>query len=166
MFNAIVLFIHIVSAVLFVGPQVFLLVAGVPATRAIQDVKQRAAAVRVMTSRFGWIGVGALIALLITGVINYTHASDEGELDFTRYFFVLQVKLTLVAVIFAGTILHGWVFGRRLQDLQEANASEDEIAKVRRWSVMLSMATLVASFGVLFAAALLGSDWTKHGGLR
>lgn len=166
MYNAIILFIHILAAVLFIGPQVFLVAAGIPAARTVQDLKQRAAAIRMMTGRFGWIGGGALLALLITGMINYAHANDEGELDFKRYFMVLQVKLTLVAIVVIGTILHGWVFGRRLQDLQESNASEADLAKVRRWSVMLSMATLAASIIILFLAALLGSDWTKHGALR
>ncbi|TAK65956.1 MAG: hypothetical protein EPO22_04265 [Dehalococcoidia bacterium] len=166
MYNAIILFIHILAAVMFIGPQVFLVAAGIPAARTVQDLKQRGAAIRMMTGRFGWIGGGALLVLLITGIINYMHANDEGELDFKRYFMVLQIKLTLVAIVVIGTVLHGWVFGRRLQDLQESNASEAEIAKARRWSVMLSMATLAASIIILFLAALLGSDWTKQGDLR
>ena len=166
MYNAIVLFIHILAAVLFIGPQIFLVAAGIPAARTVQDLKARGTAIRMMTGRFGWIGGGALLALLITGMINYMHADDEGELDFKRYFMVLQVKLTLVAIVVIGTLLHGWVFGRKLQDLQDAGASEDEIARMRRWSALMSMATLAASIIILFMAALLGSDWTKHGDLR
>jgi len=134
MYNAIVLFIHILAAVLFIGPQVFLVAAGIPAARTVQDLKQRGQAIRMMTGRFGWIGGGALLVLLITGVINYIHANDEGDLDFKRYFMVLQIKLTLVTQVVIGTVLHGWVFGRKLQDLQEAGAGEDEIARMRRWS--------------------------------
>ncbi len=156
MYNAIVLFIHILAAVLFIGPQIFLVAAGIPAARTVQDLKQRATAVKMMTGRFGWIGGGALLVLLITGVINYMHANDEGDLDFKRFFIVLQVKLTLVALVVIGTVLHGAVFGRKLQDLTDANASDDEIARVRRWSGLMSMATLVASVIILFLAALLG----------
>lgn len=166
MFNAIVLFIHLLAAVLFIGPQIFLVAAGVPAARTVQDLKQRATAVRMMTGRFGWIGGGALVVLLITGVINYMHSSDNGDLDFKRFFIVLQIKLTLVAVVVVGTLLHGAVFGRRLQALQESNASEAEIAGVRRWSGLMSMLTLGASIVILFLAALLGSDWSTSGGLR
>ena len=166
MYNAIVLFLHILAAVLFIGPQVFLVAAGIPAARTVQDLKQRGQAIGMMTGRFGWIGGGALLVLLITGVINYTHANDEGELDFKRYFMVLQIKLTLVAIVVIGTVLHGWVFGRRLQDLQVANASEADLASARRWSALMSMVTLAASIIILFLAALLGSDWTKQGALR
>lgn len=166
MFNAIVLFIHILAAILFIGPQIFLVAAGIPAARTVQDLKARAAAVRMMTGRFGWIGGGSLVVLLITGLINYAHANDDGELDFKRYFVTLQIKLTLVAIVVIGTLLHGWVFGRRLQDLQDAGAGEAEIAAARRWSGLMSMLTLVASVAIVFLAAMLGSDWTKHGALR
>ncbi len=166
MYNAIILFIHILAAVLFIGPQIFLVAAGIPAARTVQDLKARATAVRMMTGRFGWIGGGALIALLITGAINYMHVSDEGDLDYKRFFIVLQVKLTLVAIVVIATLLHGWVFGKRLQDLQERGAGEAEIASVRRWSGLMSMATLVASIIILFLAALLGSEWSTQGGIR
>ncbi|HYM16285.1 MAG TPA: hypothetical protein VEZ14_12065 [Dehalococcoidia bacterium] len=162
MFNAIVLWIHIVAAVLFVGPQVFLVVAAAPALRTIEDVRQRQAASRVMTRRFGMLGGGALLVLVITGLINYQHVNDLGYVDrnaFPRYFFALQVKLALVALVVVLTVLHGAVFGRRLQRLQEEGASEAELAETRRWSMMLSLATLGASMAILFCAALLGSSW-------
>lgn len=162
MFNAVVLWVHIVAAVLFVGPQVFLVVAAVPALKTIEDVRQRQAASRVMTRRFGALGGVALLTLVITGLINYQHANDLGYIDrsaFPRYFFALQVKLALVALVVVLTLLHGAVFGRRLQRLQEQGAAEAELAAVRRWSMRLSLATLVTSIAILFCAALLGSSW-------
>jgi uncharacterized membrane protein len=164
--QAIVLWIHILAAVIFIGPQIFLVVAAMPALRTIADVKVRAQASRVMTMRFGVLGGAALVVLIVTGVINYVHANDEKELDLKRYFMAMQIKLTLVALVVLMTILHGAVFGRRLQQLQETGASEAEIAATRRWSMLLSMATLAASIVILLCAALLGSDWSKAGGLR
>jgi len=137
-----------------------------PALRTIADVKVRAQASRVMTMRFGVLGGAALVVLIVTGVINYVHANDEKELDLKRYFMAMQIKLTLVALVVLMTILHGAVFGRRLQQLQETGASEAEIAATRRWSMLLSMAALAASIVILLCAALLGSDWSKAGGLR
>lgn len=171
MLNAIVLFIHLLAAVVFIGPQIFLVAAGIPAARTVQDLKQRATAVRMMTGRFGWIGGGALLVLLITGVINYMHANSapsgsHADLDFKRFFIVLQIKLTLVALVVIATVLHGAVFGRRLQQLQIADASEAELASARRWSMVMSIGTLAASIVILFLAALLGSDWSTQGGLR
>jgi uncharacterized membrane protein len=142
---------------------VFLVLAALPALRTIEDVRARQQASRVMTRRFGAIGGLALGVLILTGLANYAHAKDLGYIDrdaFPRYFFALQIKLTLVAVVVVLTVLHGAVFGRRLQRLQEEGATESEIAATRRWSVMLSMATLATSIAILFCAALLGSTWS------
>jgi len=166
MYQAIVLWVHILSAVSFVGPQIFLVFAVGPAIRTLHDAQERARVMRVMTMRFGMMGGGALVLLVLTGIINYIHASDSGHLDFERYFIVLQVKLTLVALVVLMTVLHGAVFGWQLQALHERNASETEVAAVRARSQLLSMATLVASVAILLCAALLGSDWSLGGGLR
>jgi uncharacterized BrkB/YihY/UPF0761 family membrane protein len=110
------------------------------------------------------LGGGALVALLITGVLNYRHAKDLGYTsndDFPRYFITMQIKLTLVTVVVILTVLHGLVFGRRLQRLQESDAPADEIAKARRWSMLASIATLAVSVAILFCAAVLGSNWSK-----
>lgn len=164
MYQVIVLWLHILSAVIFIGPQVFFAMAAVPAMHTIDDVQQRATATRLMTTRFAVLASASLVVLLITGVINYFHAKDLGYIsndNFPRYFMALQIKLTLVTVVVILTILHGMVFGRRLQRLQESNAPADEIAKVRRWSMLASIANLAASIAVLFCAAVLGSSWSK-----
>ncbi len=164
MYDTIVLWLHVLAAAVFIGPQFFLVVAAVPAMQTIEDVKVRATAMRVMTMRFGMLGGGALVVLLITGVVNYFHAKDLGYIsndDFPRYFMAMQIKLTLVTVVVILTVLHGMVFGRRLQHLQESDAPTEEIAKARQWSMLASMATLGASVAILFCAAVLGSSWSK-----
>lgn len=165
MYDAIVLWLHILSAVAFIGPQFFLAFAAVPAMKTIEDVKVRARAMRVMTMRFGMLGGGALVVLVVTGLLNYSIHKDEID-TFQRYFITLQIKLTLVLVVVILTILHGVVFGRKLQALQESNASETEIAKARQTSMYASIGTLVLSVAILFFAALLGSDWARIGALR
>jgi copper resistance protein D len=165
MYDAIVLWIHILAAVAFIGPQLFLVLAAVPAMHTIEDVKVRARAMRVMTMRFGMLGGGALVLLLITGVLNYAIESDKID-AYKRYFITLQIKLTLVTIVVLLTILHGAVFGRRLQKLQEENAPESEIASVRRMSQYASMATLAFSVAILLCAAILGSEWSTSGSLR
>jgi uncharacterized membrane protein len=160
--SGLILWIHIVAATLFVGPQAFLFMAAVPAMRTIEDVEARVKATSVVTTRFGWIGGGALVVLIITGIGNYMHASDTGLLDLDRYFFILQLKLALVAVVVVLTGLHGGLLGRRLLRLQREGAGEAELAATRRWSIILSITVFVISIGILLCAALLGSDWSKQ----
>ncbi len=166
MYHAIILWLHILAAVAFIGPQIFLVFAAMPALRTIADVQARAQATRVMTMRFGMLAGGALAVLLVTGIINYFHAKDLGYLDIKRYFIALQIKLTLVALVVVLTIVHGAVLGRRLQELQDRGASEAEIASTRQWSMLVSAANLAASIIILLCAAILGSVWSKFGGAR
>jgi uncharacterized membrane protein len=160
--NAIVLWIHIVAATLFVGPQGLLFIGAVPAMRTIEDVEVRARATRTITTRFGWLGGAALLVLIITGIGNYIHADNQGLLDIDRYFVTLQIKLTLVAVVVVLTAVHGAVLGRRLLRLQESGAPPEEVEAVRRWSIVLSVVLFAVSIAILLCAALLGSDWSKQ----
>jgi copper resistance protein D len=159
MFDAIVLWLHILAAVVFIGPQVFLVAVAMPALRSMADVEARQALSRRITRGFGMLGGTALAVLLATGIWNFYDARDADKFDADRYFVALQIKLTLVVVVIVLTIIHGMVFGLRLQRLQEQNAPEDEIERVRRWSVLTSLANLAASVAILFFAAILASDW-------
>jgi len=166
LFDAIILWIHLVAAVLFVGPQVFLAAVAIPSLQTLEDVPARRALSRRITRGFGVLGGGALAVLVLTGFYNYAQASDDGLLDLKRYFWVLNIKLLLVVVVVILTGLHAMVFGRRLQELQESNASEAEIARVRQQSMIASVANLAASLAILLCAALLTSEWSRMGGLR
>ena len=166
MFDAIVLWLHILGAVVFVGPQIFLAAIAVPAVRSIEDAQIRQRTMRAVTRGFGVLGGIALGVLIVTGLWNYQVANDDGELDIKRYFITLQIKLLLVVIVVILTALHAMVLGRRLQELQESGAAETEIAAARRTSMIVSITTLVLSIIILLLAAMLGSEWSKMGGLR
>ncbi|MBI5289088.1 MAG: CopD family protein [Chloroflexi bacterium] len=166
MFDAIILWLHIVGAVVFVGPQVFLAAVALPALRTVGDAKLRQDLTRQITRGFGMLGGIALGLVILTGFYNFYQAQDDGLMDFKRYFMVLNIKMTLAIVVVLLTAAHGFVFGRRLQELMERNAPEAEIAQVRRYSMMTSMATLALSLFILLLAALLASNWSLQGGLR
>ncbi len=162
MLDAIVLWLHLLAAVVFIGPQIFLAAVAMPALRSLEDAKSRQQATRAITRGFGALGGAALALLLITGIYNYYQYDQFVDNDlFPRYFMTMQIKLTLVTIVIILTALHGAVFGRRLQALQESGASEAELATARQRSMIASIATLVVSVGILFAAALLSSDWSK-----
>lgn len=162
MLDAIVLWLHVLAAVVFIGPQIFLAAVAMPALRSLEDAKSRQQAIRAITRGFGALGGAALALLLITGIYNYYQYDQFVDNDlFPRYFMTMQIKLTLVTIVIILTALHGAVFGRRLQALQESGASEAELATARQRSMIASIATLVVSVGILFCAALLSSDWSK-----
>ena len=164
MADALVLWLHILAAVVFIGPQVFLAVVAVPALRTLDDARARQQATRAITRGFGVLGGIALAVLIATGLYNYYSDSYNPLMDadaHPRYFTIMQIKLGLVTIVIVLTALHALVLGRRTQSLQESGASESELARARMWSMAASVATLAASIGILLCAALLASNWSK-----
>jgi uncharacterized membrane protein len=159
--DAIVVMLHVLATALFIGPQVFLALIAVPAVRSIEDAAIRQRTTRAITMGFGILGGIALVTLLATGIYNYYQNDQFMDADFPRYFTLMQVKLTLVTLVIILTVLHGAVFGRRMQRLQETGAPEAELAAARRWSMGASMLNLAASLVILACGVLISSDWSK-----
>jgi uncharacterized membrane protein len=162
-FDALVRWLHVFAAVIFIGPQVFLAFVAMPALRNVEDARARQSAVRAITRGFGVLGGAAIVVLLATGLYNF-YAVEEVDIFFDsrdRYRRLFELKMALVTLVIILTVLHGAFFGRRLQQLQESGASEAEIAVQRRWSMAASMLTLAASIAILFCAALMASNWSK-----
>ena len=152
--------IHIIAATIWVGPQVFLFVAAVPAVRTVEDAQVRARIMRVLTTRFVYLAWGAMLVLVITGIGNlFEHNLEVDVLFDLNYGRILEVKIALVIATVALTALHSFVIGPRLLRLQESVADEAQIASTRRSSIIISASNLVLALGILFAAALLNTNF-------
>lgn len=152
--------IHIIAATIWVGPQVFLFVAAVPAVRTVEDLQVRARIMRVLTTRFGYLAWGAMLVLVITGIGNlFEHNLEFDVLMDLNYWTILEVKIALVVATVALTALHSFVIGPRLLTMQESVADEAQIASTRRVSIIISAANLLLAMGILFAAALLSTNF-------
>jgi uncharacterized membrane protein len=161
--DAIVRWLHILAAVIFIGPQVFLAFVAMPALRSLDDAQARQRVVRAITRGFGVLGGIALVVLVASGLYNF-YAVPDVEVWFDsrdRYRRLFELKMLLVTIVIVLTVLHGALFGRRLQQLQEAGSSERDIANARRWSMAASILTLLASIAILLCAALMASTWSK-----
>jgi uncharacterized membrane protein len=160
--DGLVRWLHVLSAVVFIGPQVFLAAIAVPAVRGVEDARARQATMRRMTMGFGVLGGIALAVLVVTGIWQYYEFESLVDRHlFPRYFMLIQIKLTLVTLVIVLSALHAMVLGRRLQRLQESGAPDDEIERVRKWSMAASMLNLSASIVIVLCATLMASDWSK-----
>ena len=159
--DAFVVFLHVIATALFLGPQVFLAAIAMPAVREVDDAAARQRTTRAITMGFGVLGGLALATLLATGIYNYYQNDQFMDSEFPRYFTLMQVKLTLVTLVIILTVLHGAVFGRRLQRLQESGATPVEVAAARRWSLAASMATMLLTLIIVFCGVMISSDWSK-----
>ena len=152
--------IHIVAATIWVGPQVFMMVAAVPAVRTIEDMQVRTKVMRVITKRFNYLVWGALTVLVITGIANlYEHDLDVDQLFDLNFGVIFQVKMTLVIAAVILTALHSFVLGPRVLDMQESATDPSELAPVRRWSIIVSGTNGLIALGIVFCGALLSSSF-------
>ena len=157
--------IHILAATIWVGPQVFLFVAAVPAVRTIEDLQVRTRVMRVITTRFNYLAWGALTVLVITGIANlYEHDLEVDQLFDLNFGVVFQVKMTLLIATVALTGLHSFVLGPRVLRMQESAVDAAEIAPVRRWSIIVSAVIMLLALGIVFCGALLSSSWALEKG--
>ena len=148
--------LHILAATIWVGPQVFLFVAAVPAIRTVEDLQVRARIMRVLTTRFGWLAWGAMLVLVITGIGNlYEHELSVDELFELNWGTIFEVKMTLVIATVALTALHSFVIGPRLLSLQENAAGQAQVASARRVSIIVSAVNLLLALGIILAAAMM-----------
>jgi uncharacterized membrane protein len=151
--------LHIFAATVWVGPQVFLAAVAIPALRTVQDAKERARLTRLITTRFGYLAWSAMAVLILTGIGNVFELDDRDFLFDHNWGVIFQVKMTLVLLTIALTAAHSFVIGPRMLAMQESVTDESQIAPMRRVSIIISMVNAVLALGILFCAALLGSDF-------
>lgn len=152
--------LHILAATVWVGPQIFLFVAVVPAIRTVEDAQVRARAMRVLTTRFGWLAWGALAVLVITGIGQlFENDLSVGTLFDRNFGVIFQVKMTLLIATVVLTAVHSFVIGPRMLRMQESVANEAELAPMRRLSIIISGVNGLIALGILFCGALLSSTF-------
>jgi uncharacterized membrane protein len=163
MADALNLWLHIFAATLWVGPQVFLFVAVVPALRQITDTVERSRTLRVVVYRFGYLSLVAMAILIGTGVQNIFNANETyfasgpGMLEY-RFGLILAAKLGMVAASIVLTGYHALVIGPRQLALSEQGGAEEELVRLRTLSVAVSGLNLLLSIGILLTAAMLATQ--------
>lgn len=167
MIAVIPLWLHIIAATIWVGSQVMMFVAVIPAGRLIDEPQLRMRFLQSLTVRFGWLGAGALTLLVLTGIDNISRYAPGDVFDY-RYGYVLTVKLVMVVLIIALTYFHTRVVGPRLMHelmMLAASGTPDfaRLSQLRRTSILTSSVILLLSLAVLFCAGLLRTPFSFHG---
>ena len=153
--------LHILAATIWVGPQIFLFVAAIPAVRTIEDAQARARVMRILTTRFGYLAWGAMLVLVITGIGNLFEIApvDPEDIFDLNYGTIFVVKMALVVATIVLTALHSFVIGPRMLAAQESVTDEAQLGPARRFSIIISSANGLLALAILFTAALLNTDF-------
>ena len=144
----VVVIVHLLAAMVWVGGSVALVFAGVPAIRTL-DGEPRGRAMRALGLRWRPLGYGALLVAGLTGVELARHDWSEGRSPFHT---VLWVKVGLSFALVAASYLHNFVYGPRLQaEIRDARPQASRQTLVVVGWTSLSLTIAVPILGAILA---------------
>ncbi len=153
----IVLWIHIFSAIFFVGGSFFIWLVVVPASFKItDDEKLRTRIVGLIGKQFALFTDITLAILVITGIYNATWYLnyDVSNLFDTNYGQTLLAKIILVGImiiiLYGNNIYHG----KRIMQMAREGRFE-EMRRLRKWSHFFSYITLALLMIITILAVAL-----------
>jgi copper resistance protein D len=148
--------LHVLAAVSWIGGTIFLSVVLVPVLRRESFASQRGILIRTTALRFRVVVWGAIATLLLTGPL-LLHQRGIPISDPTGWPMVLGIKLGLVAILLLFTVTHDLIIGPRvgriLQIPTESRTRLDHTLVI--WSPWIARSSLLLTLAVLFAAVML-----------
>jgi putative copper resistance protein D len=153
--NVIVLWVHLFSAVLFVGGSFFMWLVIVPASHLItSDESERTRIVGKIARSFGNLTNPIIVVLVITGLYNATWylSSANGLLEYPGT--LLLAKAILVTLLLALIYVHNVYFGKRIIRLAK-EARLDELKALRKRSRIISAANLTLMLLILLLSTMM-----------
>jgi len=152
--NLIILWVHLFSAIIFVGGSFFIWLILVPSSREIfKDERERTIFIGKVAKRFGKLVNLSLIILLSTGLYNLTWYLPSFDLLQPSARFLL-IKLILVILMLFFIYLHNSYFGKKIVKLAEEGKMK-EIMNIRRISRKIAYLNLIILALITFFATLL-----------
>jgi putative copper export protein len=158
--SGIVLWLHLLAAMFWVGGQLFLIGVVVPVLRAHLAEGERLRLLGYAGRRFASLSIVALAVLVVTGPLNVVaHGVSEAELRDSQWGHVLVAKVLLVLVVVIVTAVHSMYYGRRLDELASAGdaVSLAHRQALQRQSIRISALNLLLNVIVVGLSAWLGN---------
>ena len=156
--QAIITWIHLVSAAIWVGGSLFIGIVFSPILKTIStSIEERIQIMIKVGKRFNKIAVPSLIILMITGLYNSHQLLSKPDLLMaTSYGSFLTIKIGLVIALIITYAVHVRVIRKDVEDqIMSKQMPVDQIQKLRKKIIILGEITVVLSIAILFFAALL-----------
>lgn len=156
--QAILTWIHLVSAAIWVGGSLFIGVVFSPLLKTMTDsLEERMRIMIKVGRRFNKIAVPSLIILMATGLYSsHMLLSKPDLLVETSYGIYLIIKIILVILLVITYAVHVRVIRKDTEEKIMSNQMpEPQIQKLRKKIIILGEITVVLSVAILFFAALL-----------
>jgi uncharacterized membrane protein len=153
---SLLIWLHLVAAVSWIGGMVFLSVVLVPILRREPFASQKTLLFLAMARRFRVVVWGIIAVLLFTGPL-LLHQRGIPIADPSKWPTILVVKLGLVTILLLLTLGHDLIIGPRvgriIQAPTESRTRFDHALVL--WSRWIARFSLLLALAVLFAAVIL-----------
>ncbi len=156
--QAIITWIHLVAAAIWVGGSLFIGIVFSPLLKTIStSLEERIQIMIKVGKRFNKIAVPSLIILMATGLYNSHLLLSKPDLLFaTSYGTFLTIKIILVIALIITYVVHVRIIRKDVEDQIISNQMPlEQIQKLRKKIIILGEVTVVLSVAILFFAALL-----------
>jgi len=156
--QAILTWIHLVAAAIWVGGSIFIGIVFSPLLKTIAtSTEDRIQIMIKVGKRFNKVAVPSLIILMATGLYNsHLLLSKPDLLMGTSYGVFLTVKIFLVIALIITYAVHVRVIRKDVEDqIMSKQMPANQIQKLRKKIIILGEITVVLSVAILFFAALL-----------
>ena len=156
--QAILTWIHLVSAAIWVGGSLFIGIVFSPLLKTMTNSLEERMQIMIRVGRrFNKVAVPSLIILMATGLYSsHVLLSKPELLVATSYGTFLIVKIILVIILIITYAVHVRVIRKDVEEKIMSNQMpEYEIQKLRKKIIILGEVTVVLSITILFFASLL-----------
>ena len=156
--QAVLTWIHLVSAAIWVGGSLFIGVVLAPILKKMSmSLEERLQIMIKVGRRFNRIAVPSLIILIGTGLYSsHMLLSNPNLLLATSYGTYLVIKIILVIALIIAFAIHVRIIRKEVeQKIMNHEMTEHQIQKLRKKIIILGEVIVVISVAVLFFGALL-----------
>jgi uncharacterized membrane protein len=156
--QALLTWIHLISAAIWVGGSLFIGIVFSPLLKTMTNSLEERMQIMIRVGRrFNKIAVPSLIILMATGLYSSHVLLGKPELLIaTSYGTFLIIKIILVIGLIITYIIHVRVIRKDVEEKIMSNQmSKNQIQKLRKKIIILGEITVVLSIAILFFASLL-----------
>ncbi len=155
-----VLVIHVLAAIVWLGGMFFISLVLVPSLKKLEPPTKRTEILSATARRFSLVSWIAILVLLITGIINSANRGvtidliSSGTIISSRFGLILTFKVFLVLVMILISAIHDFILGPRLVRLAElARPSADALKALTNKRKFVSwLARINAFIGIIVVA--------------
>ena len=151
-------YIHILSAIFWIGGMLFTVAVLVPFSRHKIIESNRGTFFRIVGEKFSRISWILFLILIITGITNLTTRGFDLTVLFTADFwqvgfgYYLGIKLMIFSAVLIISGLHDFYFGPKAAKLMESDPSSPQTQSFRKISSWLGHINLLFGLMILYHA--------------